>query len=658
MRIHQRAILVVIAIVLIPLVSGITRAQYAEGLPPGVLGIEVDGQPLDLVTIPVTDDATPEISGRLDTGVATIELAIADGEVIRFPAEVDNRGRFRATVPQPLPDGQYSLYLGDVLVGSFSVSGAAAATGDRQPGPLLDIARVVPYPVDFGEAIPGIGFLDGRFYTLEEEAVRTAAAAASESSPDARVTERRLAEAGWLQRYENRLASPNPEDPTTFSAQVSSFVVEYASGADAKSALATLVGEDPAIEFPTVGEESVLTLLTGVTPDTGSEYQAARLVFRIGPMLGMIVYADLLGQEPDLTLLGTVAQAVAARGDVIAQRQTLPLGSMTLRLDPEASVGRITRRDIYDVRGGDLTPLYNQDQDAQVSRVELFSGTTDAFASTTSGTLTDDGRTRAERRASTPTATDPAASDQSAAPSPTSVISIEGQDAADVAPTASPAETTPDASGTPAGEAPATAQVTMSTALYEFAGDGEAEAWLTAQRDRLAAGTPAEEATIVELIEGAAFGDASATYSTRRPGGENGDVAIGYQIFARVSGIVAVLDIESIPEIPLNGAENLMEQQLACIEAQGCMGPATLPASLFGGRDRTREGDVLSSSPATPETEAAAETPSSVITIEGEDAPPGATTTPREDGEPRPDRPRRRDRENTEDEAPPADAAG
>ncbi len=655
MRFHQLAILVAITLVLVPHARGITRAQYAEGLPPGVLGIEVDGQPLDLTAIPVTDSATPEISGRLDTGVTTIDLAIADGEVIRFSAEVDNRGRFRATVPQPLADGQYSLYLGDVLVGSFTVAGSTGTPGDRQPGRLLDIARVVPYPVDFGEAVPGIGFLDGRFYTLEEEAIRTAAA--GESSPDARVTERRLAEAGWLQRYENRLASPNPEDPTTFSAQVSSFVVEYASGADAKSALATLVGEDPAVEFPTIGEESVLTLLTGVTPDTGAEYQAARLVFRIGPMLGMIVYADLLGQEPDLALLGAVAQAVAARGDVIAQRQTLPLGSMTLRLDPEASVGRITRRDIYDVRGGDLTPLYNQDQNAQASRVELFSGMTDAFASTTSGTLTNDGRTRAERRASTPTA-DPAASNPPAAPSPTSVIDIEGQDAVEVAATAPPAETTPDASGTPAGEAPATAQVTMSTALYEFPGEGEAEAWLTAQQDRLAPGASADDDATAELIEGAALGDASATYATRRPLGTDGDVANGYRIFARVSGIVAVLDIESIPEIPLNGAENLMEQQLACIEAQGCMGPATLPASLFGGRERTRGGAASSASAATPTAEAPAETPSSVITIEGEDAPPGETAAPQEDREPRPDRPRRRDRETPEGEAAPADAAG
>ena len=49
----------------------------------------------------------------------------------------------------------------------------------EEPVPLLDIARVVPYPADFGDQVPGIGFVDGRFVTLDEDARRAAAAAAS-----------------------------------------------------------------------------------------------------------------------------------------------------------------------------------------------------------------------------------------------------------------------------------------------------------------------------------------------------------------------------------------------------------------------------------------------------------------------------------------------
>src|ERR687898_839970 len=56
------------------------------------------------------------------------------------------------------------------------------------PLPLLDIARVVPYPADFGDLVPGIGFVDGRFSTLDEDARRAAAAAAAAVGEDSTAT--------------------------------------------------------------------------------------------------------------------------------------------------------------------------------------------------------------------------------------------------------------------------------------------------------------------------------------------------------------------------------------------------------------------------------------------------------------------------------------
>jgi hypothetical protein len=155
-------------------------AQYAGALPAGVVAAEVDGQPIDADNTPETDDPSPQISGRINTGLPSVDLAIGDGEVVRFTAPVDERGRFRATPPEPLEPGQYSLYIFDALVGAFTVS--AAAEDDRNAGagegraetPDLDIARVVPFPFDFGEAIPGLGLLDGRFFSLDEEARRSA----------------------------------------------------------------------------------------------------------------------------------------------------------------------------------------------------------------------------------------------------------------------------------------------------------------------------------------------------------------------------------------------------------------------------------------------------------------------------------------------------
>ena len=108
-------------------------------------------------------------------------------------------------------------------------------------------------------------------------------------------------------------------------------------------------------------------------------------------MLGMIVYADLRNEAPNLTLLDTVAQAVAGRGTVIADRQSVPLGAMTLRLDPTGAAQGLIRRDLYDVRAGVLTALFSEDDSTRESRVALFTGTTDAFSATTNGTFSQDG---------------------------------------------------------------------------------------------------------------------------------------------------------------------------------------------------------------------------------------------------------------------------
>jgi hypothetical protein len=614
--IHRLTAPVVVLIWVFSLIPTTVHAQYAEGLPPGILSVEVDGQPIDAVTIPVTNNPTPEISGRVELGVQVIELAVANGEVTRFSAELDDRGRFRVPVPRPLPDGQYTLYINDVLIGVFTVE-SGAANEQREPGPLLDIARVVPYPADFGELIPGIGFLDGRFYTLEEEATRTAATA----NGDVRQTQRRLAEAGWLQRYENRLAVPKGDNPDVFDIQISSFVIEYASGADARSAFAVLVGDETSVDAPTVGDESSLTLLTGTTPDTGAEYQAARLVFRVGPMLGMIVYADLRNEAPNLTLLDTVAQAVAGRGTLVADRQSVPLGAMTLRLDPTGAAQGLIRRDLYDVRAGVLTALFSEDDSTRESRVTLFTGTTDAFSATTNGTFSQNGSGQ-------PTAT--AAPEEPAEPTPTSVISVEGQ--------ASQPETpaTPAQSDQSAAES-ATAQVFMVSALCAFPTDAEAESWLTAQQERLRA-QETGATTFTEVAEGPALADASATFATQRPVGTGEQTAGGFRIYSRVGAIVAVLDIGSVPDMPLNGATRIMEMQVACIQEQGCTGPATLPARLFGGTD-----EAVIDEPEAGGEQATEPTPASVI-IEGDQPAPEATKEPKPTREPR--EPKNRDAGN------------
>jgi hypothetical protein len=90
--------------------------------------------------------------------------------------------------------------------------------------------------------------------------------------------------------------------------------------------------------------------------------------------------------------------------------------------------------------------------------------------------------------------------------------------------------------------------------------------------------------------------------------------------------------------MPLNGATRIMEMQITCIQEQGCAGPATLPARLFGGAE---EADAEE-----PEQEAAGEpTPAPVIIVEGDQPAPEATREPRPTRVPR----ERRNRDADED---------
>jgi hypothetical protein len=247
--------------------------QYAEGLPAGVVAAEVDGQPIDASNVPETDERSPQVTGRINNGLASVDVAIADGEVVRFALEVDERGRFRGAPPTPLEPGEYTLYFFDALVGSFVVTEAAAGeqrAGARGAGtsgaPAVDIARVVPFPFDFGEAIPDLGLLDGRYFTLNDEALRSATAAGDASAESIDETRRTLRESGWQGRYESRLAVPLPDDPSRFSVQVSSFAILYDGAESAEAAFAASTGSGEAVSSATVGDESELIALAGHHP--------------------------------------------------------------------------------------------------------------------------------------------------------------------------------------------------------------------------------------------------------------------------------------------------------------------------------------------------------------------------------------------------------
>ena len=307
-----------------------------------------------------------------------------------------------------------------------------------------------------------------------------------------------------------------------------------------------------------------MTLLSGKTPDTGTEYRAARLTFRVETMLAVIVFADLRNKEPDLVLVQSVGQRVAERAAVVAQRQTTSLGTMVLRLDPQPAKGKIVRRDLYDVRAATLTPLYNEEEATAASRVELFTGTVDAFASTTAGSVESQG-TRQRARASKTT---PAAE-------PTSVISVEGESTTPVV----VAPSTPEPA-TQAPTEPETAQVFMMSSLFAFPGDAEADAWLSDQVARVRASAASDD-TYKEATDAPRFGDASAVFATHRPTGDESNSSEGFRLYSRVGPIAAVLDITTTATLRLNTAAKLMEFQVDCVQQGACTGLVSLRDSLF-----------------------------------------------------------------------------
>jgi hypothetical protein len=218
-----------------------------------------------------------------------------------------------------------------------------------------------------------------------------------------------------------------------------------------------------------------------------------------------------------------------------------------------------------------LTALYNEDDANRASRVELFTGTTDAFSSSTSGAfaLVEPGeRAGGDRSGQVATAV----------PTPTSVIRIEGEPAA-------PAVVSSPEPTVVVDTEPDTTQVFVTTSLFAFPGETEADTWFETQRDGLLTGGTTGSGTFMDVPEAPSLGDAAATFATSREIGAGEQAVDGFRLYSRVGAIVALLDIESSAGVPLDGAARLMRFQVECIERQGCAGLASVPQNLFGDED-------------------------------------------------------------------------
>jgi hypothetical protein len=193
--------------------------------------------------------------------------------------------------------------------------------------------------------------------------------------------------------------------------------------------------------------------------------------------------------------------------------------------------------------------------------------------------------------------------------------------------------------------------VFYTSALYRFPGESEADAWLTAQTDRLRAAAESGTSAVREVTDAPTFGDASAAFATRRPIGAGEETAGGFRLYARIGAIVAVIETGSVPDMPLDAATSLMKDQVACVNENGCGGLAQLPAGVFAGERPARQVEEPAAGEA-----AATATPAPAIIVEGGGAGAEATAEPTNEPRatrvPKEERERRRDRDNAQQPTP------
>ncbi|HEU0116319.1 MAG TPA: hypothetical protein VFQ80_16640 [Thermomicrobiales bacterium] len=521
------------------------NAQYETGLPAGLTQMTVDGQPIDASTSPTTNSATPTFAGRISTGAPSVDLAVAaaQGAPVRFTLDADAKGRFKGPPPGPLEDGDWTLYIDDAMVGTFTVAagGAAATPSPRGGNQMLDIAQALPLPFDFGDAIPGLGFVDGRFFTIDEEAQRTAAAAGDTSKNAVNQTLQGLQAAGWQQRYDNRLAVPKADDPTLFDVQVSSFVIQYDSANSADRAFRSVTENTESVDSPTIGDASQLASIKGVAQNTQAPYRGLRLTFRQDRLLVMIVLANLNNQEPDQAVVEAAAQAAQARAAAIVAAQAPGLGALAQRLDLSDATAPPTIDEGYAVLGGALVAQYAQDAAAEQALATEFTGTTDAFVSSVAAQVDLSGG-RSNRAA--------------------------GQ--------------TSDATPTPGAGTP----ISYSVTLYAFPAETDADAWLQNVPNALAQTPPAGYDQFAAAANAPTFGDASQTYQFSRS--VNGQAEQGYRVYTRVGAQIAELEFAAAPQVALAAVGELVNGQVDCLQKQKC-GPAKIPA--LDGSDVGRGGN-------------------------------------------------------------------
>jgi len=514
-------------------------AQYTDGLPAGLREITVDGQPIDAATVPEVATTTPEFAGRLNRGTPPVlELALQTeaGEVIRFAVEVDPESlRFRGQAPDPLAAGRYALYANDALVGEFVVTGEDGTPRARRGGGRpLDLALVIPFPVELSTVNPNLGVARARYFDIEQQALAAAAADGEVTREEIAQRQQELRNGGWRQRYEAVLAEPDPDDDTgrRFATEIIAQVFEYEDAAVAEAAFAQAAGANEPIETDiTIGEESQLSEVSGVASQTGAAYRGLRLTFRQDRILVVIRYVDLLNREVDQDTFLSLGQQLQGRAEAVLGEDFQGLSPKALRLDVGPSASSVAIQEAYELIAGAAIRGYREEEAALEARAESYAGAENVYSSTVAAVIGGG----AGRRAGP--------------------------------------EGTPRA--TAAGQG---SEIGYASVLYGFSDEAAAEEWLAGLDARLQQAQLPGYLSFAAVADAPAYGDGSITYELNRQIGEA--TAGGFRVYVRVGAEVAAVELAAVDGVSVDAVEELVNAQIECLQRGACQATADVPAGV------------------------------------------------------------------------------
>lgn len=421
---------------------------------------------------------------------------------------------------------------------------------------LLDIARVVAFPTDFGDQLRDLEGSSGRYRSLESRAKRSDS---HDSAASAAARQRKL-DHGWRQSYMAHLSRDRPDCPQGTDIWIQTTVTEYASARGALREFDAITPDEDIVEFPPFGDALAMPPNEQIL-EKGRPTQLARYVYCVGPLLVQMNFYNHLNQPPDHESFAMAAQQVAARAAEVVARNTVPLSAMALRFEASSDDTSLKFNAEYSLAAG-IPHLFGflddratrKSRTRQIARWRNAFAAADVFDATTRGTIgsRDDHELQAlcgTHRVDVSIAR-PFVPNKDQFPLPIAVIDPVGS-----------------GDGAKPEMGPLAVDFRIDVSLIAFPSEANADASIRDVQAWEADSAASTKRTITFEPDAPALGDNAVTFATTRVLGTGEAVASGFRIYARRGAIVAVVELVSIPEASLEDAVEIMSLQLDCIIA-------------------------------------------------------------------------------------------